>query len=254
MKLVKVAKYIFWTFYNIWFYLLVFVFTIIIILPSFLIILLNKNWYKSFYVMGVLWSDLILFGMGMFPSRIGSLKTKKGSSYIFVANHVSMIDVMLLVSTVRKNPLVFIGKKELDRIPIFGSIYKRTMILVDRSSNESKKQVFEQTKKKLNKGISLGIFPEGTVPDLDIELAPFKHGAFTMAIEHQVPIVPMTFLDNKKLFPWSFGGLIGGSKGKPGKLRVKIHEPIETKGMVKDDRTELSNTVRKLMLDDLRNS
>ena len=204
--------------------------------------------------MGVLWADLILYGMGMFPSRLGGLKTKKGTAYIFVANHVSMIDVMLLVSTVRKNPLVFIGKKELDKIPFFGSIYKRTMILVDRSSNESKKKVFEQTKKKLKSGVSIGIFPEGTVPNLDIELAPFKHGAFTIAIEHQVPVVPITFLDNKKLFPWTFGGLLGGSKGRPGKLRVKIHEPIETKGMVKDDRKELSNVIRKLMLDDLRNS
>ena len=184
--------------------------------------------------MGVLWSDLILLGMGMFPSRKGNIKTKKNSPYIFVANHVSMIDVMLLVSTVRKNPLVFIGKKELDKIPIFGTIYKRTMILVDRSSKDSKKQVFQQTKKKLNAGISLGIFPEGTVPGLDVELAPFKHGAFTMAIEHQVPIVPMTFLDNKRRFPWSFGGLIGASKGTPGILRVKIHDPIETKGMVKE--------------------
>ena len=128
------------------------------------------------------------------------------------------------------------------------------MILVDRSSNDSKKQVFKQTKQKLNSGTSIAIFPEGTVPDLDVELATFKHGAFTMAIEHQVPIVPMTFLDNKKRFPWSFGGLIGGSKGSPGKLRVKLHDPIETKGMVKEDRVKLNEDVRKLMLNDLRNS
>ena len=165
-----------------------------------------------------------------------------------------MIDVMLLVSTIRQNPLVFIGKKELEKIPIFGFIYKRTMILVDRSSNESKKKVFEETKNKLNSGISLGIFPEGTVPGIEVELAPFKHGAFTMAIEHQVPIVPMTFLDNKKRFPWSCGGLIGGSKGSPGKLRVKIHEPIDTTGMVKEDRVVLSEKVRKIILDDLRNT
>ena len=85
-------------------------------------------------------------------------------------------------------------------------------------------------------------------------LSPFKHGAFTMAIEHQVPIIPMTFLDNKRRFPWSFGGLIGASKGTPGILRVKIHDPIETKGMVKEDRVKLSEDIRKLMLDDLRNS
>ena len=117
-----------------------------------------------------------------------------------------------------------------------------------------KSRSFNKPKKKLNAGISLGIFPEGTVPGLDVELAPFKHGAFTMAIEHQVPIVPMTFLDNKRRFPWSFGGLIGASKGNPGILRVKIHDPIETKGMVKEDRVKLSDDVRKLMLNDLRNS
>lgn len=250
----KAAKYIFWTFYNIWFYLLVFVFTIIIIFPAFLFILLNKNWYQKFYVMGVLWSDLILLFMGMIPSKNKKLNTKPNTPYIFVANHISMIDVMLMVSTIRKNPLVFIGKRELEKIPIYGYIYKRTMILVDRSSNESKKQVFKQTKEKLNAGISIGIFPEGTVPDLEVELAPFKHGAFTIAIEHQIPIVPMTFLDNKKRFPWSFGGLLGGSKGSPGKLRVKIHDPIETKGMVKEDRVKLSEQVRALMLEDLRNS
>ena len=204
--------------------------------------------------MGVLWSDFILFFMGMIPIKNKKLVTKPNTPYIFVANHISMIDVMLLVSTVRKNPLVFIGKKELEKIPIYGYIYKRTMILVDRSSNESKKQVFKQTKEKLNSGISIAIFPEGTVPDLEVELAPFKHGAFTMAIEHQIPIVPMTFLDNKKRFPWSFGGLLGGSKGSPGKLRVKIHDPIETKGMSKDNRVKLSQDVRELMLKDLRDS
>ncbi|MFL2620774.1 MAG: lysophospholipid acyltransferase family protein [Flavobacteriaceae bacterium] len=250
----KAAKYIFWTFYNIWFYLLVFVFTIIIILPSFIFVVINKGWYKHFYKMGVLWSDLILLGMGLIPIKNKSPNTIKNHPYIFVANHVSMIDVMLLVSTIRQNPLVFIGKKELEKIPIFGFIYKRTMILVDRSSNESKKKVFEETKNKLNSGISLGIFPEGTVPGIEVELAPFKHGAFTMAIEHQVPIVPMTFLDNKKRFPWSYGGLIGGSKGSPGKLRVKIHEPIDTTGMVKEDRVVLSEKVRKIILDDLRNT
>jgi len=251
---VKVAKYIFWTFYNLWFYFLVFLFSFIILFPAFIFIILNKNWYRKFYALGVLWADLILFFMGMIPSRNAKLKTKPNTPYIFVANHVSMLDVMLLVSTVRKNPLVFIGKKELEKIPIYGSIYKRTMILVDRSSNESKKQVFKQTNEKLKSGTSIAIFPEGTVPEIDIELAPFKHGAFTIAIEHQVPIVPMTFLDNKKRFPWSFGGLIGGSKGSPGRLRVKIHDPIDTKGMIKEDRIKLSEDVRKLMLDDLRNS
>tara|TARA_X000001036_G_C20686560_1_gene807850 strand:+ start:2687 stop:3301 length:615 start_codon:yes stop_codon:yes gene_type:complete len=202
--------------------------------------------------MGVLWSDLILFGMGMLPKKNKELQTHQNCSYFFVANHVSMIDVMLLISIVRNNPIVFIGKKELEKIPIFGFIYKRTMILVDRSSNQSKKRVFEETKKKLNSGISIGIFPEGTVPEIEVELGAFKHGAFTMAIEHQVPIVPITFMDNKEKFPWSSGGLIGFSKGYPGILRVKTHQPIQTKGLIKDDRIGLSEKVRGIILSDLR--
>ncbi len=250
----KALKYFFWTFYNIWFYILVFLFTLTLLIPSFIFIIINKNLYKYFYKIGVLWSNLILFGMGMIPVKDKILRTVKNKPYIFVANHVSMIDVFLLVSVAKSNPLVFIGKKELDKIPIFGYVYKKTMILVDRSNSESKKKVFEATKEKINSGISIGIFPEGTVPKIDIELAPFKHGAFTIAIEHGIPIVPMTFLDNKKRFPWSVGGLIGGSKGSPGRLRVKIHDPIETTGMKKEDRLKLSEKVRKLMIDDLKNS
>ena len=73
--------------------------------------LINNNWYKYHYKVGVLWADLILLFMGMLPVKNGSLKTEKNKSYIFVANHVSMIDVMLLISVIRNNPLVFIGKK-----------------------------------------------------------------------------------------------------------------------------------------------
>ena len=201
--------------------------------------------------MGVLWSDLILFGMGMFPKVESKIKLSSKSAYIFVANHVSMIDIMLMGSTIRNHPIVFIGKKELEKIPFFGYVYKKTMILVDRSSNESKKNVFKQTEKKLKEGISIVIFPEGTVPSLDVTLGPFKHGAFSIAIDHKTPIVPMTFLDNKKRFPWSYGGLLAGSKGSPGRLRVKIHDPIITKNMTRKDVNTLCNKVREIILSDL---
>ena len=204
--------------------------------------------------MAVFWSDLVLFGMGMFPKVERKINLSPGSPYIFVANHVSMIDIMLMVSSIRNHPLVFIGKKELEKIPFFGYVYKKTMILVDRSSNESKKNVFVQTEKKLKEGISIVIFPEGTVPSLDVNLGPFKHGAFSIAIDHKIPIVPMTFLDNKKRFPWSYGGLLAGSKGSPGQLRVKIHDPIITENMTRKDVNALCNKVRDLILSDLETS
>ena len=173
-------------------------------------------------------------------------------SYVFVGNHVSMIDVMLMVSVASKYPMVFVGKKELEKIPIFGYLYRKTCVLVDRSSPESRKAVFNRTRDKLNNGTNICLFPEGTVPSSEIELGEFKQGAFSIAIEHQIPIIVFTFLDNKKRFPWSFGNLLAGSKGIPGALRVITHEPISTKNLAMKDMKDLSDKVRNIMLKDLR--
>ena len=107
---------------------------------------------------------------------------------------------------------------------------------------------------KINKGINVCVFPEGTVPSPEIELGEFKQGAFSIAIEHQIPIVIFTFLDNKKRFPWSFGNLLSGSKGMPGELRVITHDPISTKNLAMSDMKDLSDKVRNIMLKDLAES
>ena len=165
-----------------------------------------------------------------------------------------MIDVMLMVSFAKNYPMVFVGKKELDQIPIFGYLYRRTMILVDRSSPESRRAVFNTTKDKISKGLNVCLFPEGTVPPTNVELGEFKQGAFSIAIEHQIPIVICTFLDNKKRFPWSFGNLLAASKGIPGPLRIITHKPIPTSGLTRDNMKDLSNKVRNIMLEDLKSS
>ena len=108
------------------------------------------------------------------------------------------------------------------------------------------------TREKLNKGTNVCLFPEGTVPPAEIELGEFKQGAFSIAIEHQIPIIVFTFLDNKKRFPWSFGNLLAGSKGMPGALRVITHEPISAKNLAMKDMKDLSDKVRNIMLKDLR--
>ena len=118
-----------------------------------------------------------------------------------------MIDIMLMLS-IAKYPVVFVGKKELEKIPIFGYLYRRVAILVDRSSPESRKRVYEKSKKRLDKGLSVCIFPEGGVPEPSIILDQFKNGAFSLAVEFQIPIVPMTFLDCEKKFPYFFAYLI----------------------------------------------
>jgi len=137
-----------------------------------------------------------------------------------------MTDIMLMLAVVKNNPFVFVGKAELAKIPIFGFFYKRTCILVDRNNSKSRFKVFEMAQDKINQGLSVCIFPEGGVPeDESILLDEFKDGAFRLAIEHQIPIVPMTFLDNKKRFSFTF------LSGTTGRMRVKVHSFIETKGL-----------------------
>ncbi len=131
-------------------------------------------------------------------------KPEKGKSYMFIANHTSMTDIMLMLVTV-KNPFVFVGKKELAKIPLFGFFYKRTCILVDRDSLKSRHAVFERAEKRLQSGLSICIFPEGGVSDDEnILLDQFKDGAFRLAINHQIPIVPITFADNRERFSFDF--------------------------------------------------
>lgn len=166
---------------------------------------------------------------------------------MLVANHTSMTDIMLMLYLSR-NPFVFVGKKELAKIPLFGFFYKRTSILVDRANPRSRREVFEMAQNKLNRGLSVCIFPEGGVPDEKIILDGFKDGAFRLAIEHGIPVIPMTFHDNKKRFSYIF------FSGGPGKLRVRIHDEIPTAILEIEDKRMLKEQVRKIILDELMDS
>ncbi len=163
---------------------------------------------------------------------------------MFVANHTSMIDIMLMLY-VSKNPFVFVGKKELAKLPLFGFFYKRTCILVDRENPKSRREVFASAEAKLRQGLSVCIFPEGGVPDESIVLDTFKDGAFRLAIEHKIPIAPMTFHDNKKRFSYTF------FSGGPGVLRVTLHPVIPTINMQQDQKRSLKEITRSIILNDL---
>ena len=241
----KVFRYLFTPLYRIWFYLLMGVGTIALF-PLILICILRQEWYPFFFKLARIWASFIIFGMGCYPIIKRDVTYHKGQSYVFVANHTSMTDIMLMLYTT-KNPFVFVGKKELAKIPIFGFIYKRTCILVDRGNTRSRAEVFKRAQNRLNQGLSVCIFPEGGVPDdLSVVLDEFKDGAFRLAIEHKIPIAPMTFHDNKKRFPYAF------FLGFPGKMRAKIHPTITTKGLSIENRKELKAQTREVILNELQ--
>ena len=118
-------------------------------LPILLVVISKEKYYKSFYKIAHNWGKVILFGTG-FWSEVKTLqKIEKDKSYMFIANHTSMIDIMLMLSVV-KNPCVFVGKEELTKIPLFGYIFKRTSITVNRGNSRSRKAVFDEAQKRLS--------------------------------------------------------------------------------------------------------
>ena len=240
----KIVKYLFWTLYRIWFYILV-ALPILILFPILFVSILKESWYPFFFKIARIWAKFILIGMG-FGYRIEREQhPDKSKSYMFIANHTSMADIMLMLVSV-KNPFVFVGKKELTKIPLFGFFYKRTCILVDRSSEKSRKAVFLRAQKRLKQGLSICIFPEGGVPEEHIMLDGFKDGAFRLAINHKIPIVPITFADNKKRLSYTF------FSGGPGKMRVKIHKFMPTTDLTIDDTKALNQKARAVILKQLQ--
>jgi 1-acyl-sn-glycerol-3-phosphate acyltransferase len=244
-ELLEMHRYILMPLYRIWFYILMAV-PIIILFPVLVLCTISEKTYHLFFKIARFWAAIIIYGMGNWPmiQREGSMES--GKSYMLVANHTSMTDIMLML-LVAKNPFVFVGKAELAKVPIFGFFYKRTCILVDRGNVRSRKAVFDRARQRLADGVGICIFPEGGVPDdTAVLMDRFKDGAFRLAIEHQIPVVPITFFDNKDRFPFQFFG------GSPGKMRARVHKSIPTTGMkLNEDKARFRESVRTIILNDL---
>ncbi|MRI01030.1 1-acyl-sn-glycerol-3-phosphate acyltransferase [Kriegella sp. EG-1] len=245
--MLQLIKNIGYTLYRIWFYFLVAV-PIVVFFPILLFFTLSEKTYPQFFWMARnLWARPILYGMGCPPRVVYKQKIEKGKSYMLVANHTSMLDIMLMLH-ISRNPFVFVGKKELAKIPLFGFFYKRVCIMVDRSNSGSRTGVYRRAQKRLAQGLSICIFPEGGVPDDEsIVLDSFKDGAFKMALSHKIPIVPISFLDNKKRFSFTF--LSGG----PGRVRAKVHPFVETAILDESDKEMLRERIRTVILTELKN-
>ena len=232
--------------WRIWFYLLSAV-PVVVLFPLLALLLVLPNGYRPFFwIARNIWSRFVLLGMGFWVIKKSKTALDPNKSYLFVANHSSYIDIMLMFATA-PNPFVFVGKKELVKIPFFGYLFKRAAIMVDRSNTKSRYGVYGRARKVLDKGHSVCIFPEKEYLDETILLNPFKQGAFKIAIEHQLPICPMVFLDCKRKFPWYT------THGYPGVLRVDIHPPLPTAGLTGDDIPNLQQKAYDLIHTELQN-
>lgn len=239
-------KYLFFPFrliWRIWFYFLM-VTTVILMTPLLLVLLSDEKYYNSFWKLMRVWSFLLIYAMGFRLKIDKEQQTDPKESYMFIANHASLLDPWIMIA-MNKNPILFVGKKELVKLPIFGFFYKKAVIMVDRKDPKSRKDVYIRIKKRLDSGLSIAIFPEGLVPTENIVLAPFTNGAFSLAIEYKMPIVTQIYYDAKRLFSWNF------FKGYPGVFRVKQFKFIKTNGLTNKDIATLKNQVFNTMYKDL---
>ncbi|WKW45925.1 lysophospholipid acyltransferase family protein [Myroides sp. JBRI-B21084] len=241
MNLFKNAVWFLW---KTWFYLIILV--VILVLSPFLIVSLSSDkFYRYFFKLARIWAYAVFYGTGFRKTIVTKQNFNPDRSYMLTANHTSMMDIMLMLILV-KNPFVFVGKQELAKLPIFGYFYKKACILVDRSSAVSRQQTMVAAAERLSKGLSVCIFPEGGVPNEEsIILDDFKDGAFRLAIDFEIPVVPMTFVGLKKMFPFRFFA------GHPGNVLIYQHPFVATQNLTQRDKPDLKNQVRELILQPL---
>lgn len=187
------------------------------------------------------WMRLFLPSVGC-PYRIEGLeKFKKGVNYVVVFNHRSFIDILVSTPSV-PDANKTLAKKELARIPIFGSVYKSGSILVDRSSIQSRKKSVEDMKQVLKLGMHLILFPEGTRNKTGQPLRPFYDGAFSVAIETGKPVLPALIYNTGKILPPRPGFFAW-----PHPIRLEFLDPIDTSGYSLKQTAELKQRVHELM-------
>lgn len=224
--------------WRVWFVVLAFL-LLIVCAPFALLFSLKTSHFCYAYFFIRLWSLGLFYGMG-FRYRLVSQSTEKldtRQNYILISNHTSMMDIMLMCVLHPHHPICFIGKAELAKIPIFGLIYRRICILVDRNNSKSRAEVYTKAAEKIKAGQSLVIFPEGGVPDDErVILDPFKDGAFSLSAKHEIPIAVYTFIGLKEFFPFRWNA------GSPGCIDVIFHGIIQN-----DTKENLKNTAREMM-------
>lgn len=196
---------------------------------------------NAIYRICMLWADIWFPLVFIRHKNIYEQKPRKHQSYIFVANHISYLDAALIVKTFR-HPLRALGKVELSKVPVFGYIYKKAIVTVDRTSAANRMRSVHILKSVLKKEISVLVFPEGTFNETGNPLKHFYDGAFRIAIETGTPIKPVLFLDSynrmhyRSLFTFN-----------PGISRAVFLEEIPTQGLHIKDTAHLKEKVFRMM-------
>jgi len=191
-------------------------------------------------IAGVWWSRFNAFITPMRVTVIGRENIDKDQSYIVASNHQSSYDIFVLFGWLGID-LKWVIKKELRKYPVFGyATVKGGNIIIDRSSPKEAYKSLENARQKITGGTSIMMLPEGTRSRTG-ELGEFKKGAFVLAQELGLPILPVTITGTRKILPPKTLNLF------PGHATMRIHAPVDIRGYADDEMDRLLTDVREII-------
>ncbi|HRP00659.1 MAG TPA: lysophospholipid acyltransferase family protein [Flavobacteriales bacterium] len=239
-----VAKWLFlplrWV-YKLWFALVFFGSLVLLYIP-FRILLYTPRRYERAFRLKRAWAWFLQWSCGV-PVRVEQRAPLPGAPYVICCNHSSYLDIIQMYNVI-PSYFLFMGKYELLKWPLFNIFFKGMNIAVNRGSHIEAAKAFRKAAQAIDRGTSIALFPEGTIPAYTPRMKPFKDGAFRLAIEKQVPIVPITFVDHWRLFGEPVELL---SRARPGIAHAVVHAPIPTKGLTMDDLVALRRKVYEVI-------
>lgn len=216
-----------------------------ILLPLLCIPILFPRYHHMTGIINRWWARL-MFAFIFIPFQTESRsKLDPKRQYVFCPNHFSYLDIPTVGLT--SHNAIFVGKSEVSKIPLFGFMYSKLHITIDRSKLKSRYASLEKSFQAIDEGKSLVIFPEGGImTEKDPVLSKFKDGPFRVAIEKQIPIVPVTIPYNWIILPPDEFLL----RWHP--LKVIFHEPVETVGLTLKDLDALKENVYQIIDTELK--
>ncbi|MCW8811096.1 MAG: 1-acyl-sn-glycerol-3-phosphate acyltransferase [Ignavibacteriaceae bacterium] len=199
--------------------------------------------YTVYFKISKIFSGGVLLISGIKLDITGLENIDKSKTYVFVSNHSSQYDIVVLQKTI-PNRMAMIFKKELAKIPFFGwQLAMGPYVMIDRGNYEKAMRSIEEAKEKMKKkSISIVVFAEGTRSKTG-DIQPFKRGAFRLATQVGYPIIPTTVIGSNKIMPK------GTYKLRRGTIKVHFDKPIQSEGIkTRQEEIDLMNRVRDIIV------
>jgi len=201
----------------------------------------RKGWDRIYRICRW-WDTAWLTLIGIRHRNVYESEPDPRRQYIFISNHISYLDIPMILRAIKRDSIRILGKIEMARIPIFGYIYSRAVVMVDRRNAHERSRSVRELKGVLSMGISIFIFPEGTFNETANPLKEFFDGAFRIAIETQTPLQPVLFIGTHDLMHYrSIFAL------RPGLMQSIFLPAIEVQGLTLTDLPTLKEKVHKIM-------